>query len=196
MRIAVVTALALLLGIAAGLSPSTESDVTRVPTRDDNAVIAVVLTDLLEYKGKDSPLGGFGPKKPITVHRVPASSGLNGDGFLGRLDSKPWLNVKAGYGRQLTQAVQDLARRAPDAEGQFEAAVDGVAWRLGRPKPSAESIFDRSIEFMLPGYSADGTLVVVSFHVPWSIHSVGATYALVSQGGTWKVLARQFDYYL
>jgi hypothetical protein len=193
-----VTRITLSAIVAGGTVSLAQADVIdSAPSPRDNAVVAAVVRDLLAYKGKDSPLGGFGPEKPVPVDVVPAtSSGVDVDGLLCSLDAKTWRTAKVMYRVPLKQALKELARRAPEAEGQFELTLKDVVLQKGRAKPSATSIFNRAIEFMLPGYSDDRQFAVVSFSVPWSIHSVGARYGLVQDGGRWRVVARQFDYYL
>ena len=169
-----------------------------VVTARDNGVLAAVLADLLSYEGEDCPVRGpFSLSRPLPFAKDPAREEISADDVLYRHETKRWESLTPEQTKTARQAAEHLARRADAPGGQFAITESKIELRGPRRKPSEFSdTFDRPIQAHLPGYSAKGEIAIVRLSIPWSIHSVDGTYILISEGGAWKVLLRQFVYYL
>ena len=58
------------------------------------------------------------------------------------------------------------------------------------------SIYERPIRAWPPGYTRGGRYAIVFLSIPWSMHHADGTYLLERDGNGWKVLLRQFVYYV
>ena len=166
-------------------------------TPRDNSVIGAVLQDLLGYKGKDSTIdGAFGRSKPLPLAARPIHAEVSIDDVLYRLKEEPWQVLTPSQARASRQAARHLTQRNRSPTGRFAIADPNVELRTADEPVSDVFSFDRPILALLPGYSSDGGLSIVRMYIPWSIHSVGATFVLSLENGGWSVLVRQFCYYL
>ena len=66
----------------------------------------------------------------------------------------------------------------------------------GARAPGANLRFDRPLHAWPPGYSADGQYAIVFLSIPWSMHHADGTYLLARDGEVWRVVLRQFVYYV
>ena len=178
--------------LAASSSEASEA----VPTKRDNTLVTAVLRDLAKYEGEDSPIKGFGPSALLPFANVPSRYRLSPEDLLYRLDEEKWKALTKSQLRAVGEAARHAARR-PKRKGLFEIADPLVQVRsVPDKRPEVERFLDRPITMHLPGFSTDGQVAIVRFYVPWSIHSVTATYILRLEQGTWAVLLRQFGYVL
>ena len=67
------------------------------------------------------------------------------------------------------------------------------AWPGSYPRRSR---FDRPVLAYAPGFTADGRFAAVSLILPWSIHHADATYLLARDGDGWRIVLRQFVYFV
>lgn len=189
--------LATALWVLSGVSCATEA----VPPKDDavserdNRVLSSVMTDLVSYRGKDSPVRGpFSPPKPLVFAREPERGEVSVADILYRQEKGPWESLTADQIRGAAESAFHLARRAKVASGQFAFAAPNVNVR---GTPESREFNDRLLSAYPPGYSDEQQVAIVRLHIPWSMwHSVVGTYVVISDGESWKVLLRQFVYYL
>jgi hypothetical protein len=56
---------------------------------------------------------------------------------------------------------------------------------------------NRPISAWSPGYSADGQVAMVVISFPWSsMHGGNATYVLALEDGRWRIILREFKFYV
>ncbi len=162
----------------------------------DEAVIGAVLEDLITYRGKDSPLPApFGPPSaPLPFITVPVRFQLSLDTVLLHSDTKAWDRLSRAEIGSVCEAAAHLVSRAAAPAPAF--VVRNPRVRAMEAEEENAGLFNRAVDAYAPGYSRGGDLAVVLVRIPWSIHSVDATYVLVRQEGRWKVRLRQFVYHL
>ena len=184
-------ALALSLGVARAHAGAS------AVTARDNAVVVAVLRDLVTYKGKDSPIGGFGPSTPLPVDRKPTRGKvtLSSSSDACVLKEEQCRALTPAQRRATVEAARLLKRRARDAAGRFEVVLHDIELRdEGQLPPRNDALFNISVA--LPGYSDSSRIAIVLLSIPWSIHSASATYVLRFADDKWQVLAREFAIYL
>ena len=163
----------------------------------DHAVIEIALADLLALP--DSPLASrkvppaeikFTPRAtsyPVKVTRI-----------LMRRDKEKWAALSKDQLDGASEAAEDVARRNYAADGfkPFQPRDPRVRLDDGAPAPGRNLRFDRPVSAWPPGYSADGDYAIVFLSIPWSMHHADATYLLTRDGDGWRVVLRQFVYYV
>jgi hypothetical protein len=113
--------------------------------------------------------------------------------------------LTAAQRRAATEAADDLVARAD--KGDSLPALRSTSGRVKiyedagaatQPAPGNPFGGERASSVFLPGYSKDGRYAVVRLGFPWSgpMHSGEAMYILERTDGGWKVLLRDFIYYL
>jgi hypothetical protein len=163
----------------------------------DNAVVSVVLRDLLTYNGKDSPVQPpFGPSRPFPVARKPlrGQMPLADAAHSCGLTQARWRQLTPAQRRATEEANRQLAQRAPLAVGSFEVAVPDIELREENQRPRRDDVLF-NIGVTLPGYSGSGRIATVQLSIPWSIHSASGVYVLRLVDSKWQVLAREFAIY-
>lgn len=165
-------------------------------TAQDNAVVVAVLRDLAAYKGKDSPIGGFGPSIPLPVDRTPTRGkvSLSSSGDACGLKEERWRSLTTAQRRATEEAARHLERRASGAAGRFVVMLHDIELREeGQRPPRDDALFN--IRVTLPGYSDSRRTAIVLLSIPWSIHSASATYVMRVVDNEWQVLVREFAIY-
>lgn len=169
----------------------------------DAAVLQVVFDDLLSTDNEESPFKSHSvSSEPVYVSRhAPRWPPRTGD-ILHPIDKKKWDALTAAQLEAATQAADDLVQRfgmqasLPEfrsASGRLKVYEDaGATTQRTRENPFP----DRGSDVYVPGYSKDGRYAVVRLGFPWSIHSGDATYIVERTEHGWKVLLRDFVYYL
>ena len=180
-----------------GVSCATE----RLPPRDsvvnerDNRVLSAVMTDLLSYRGEDSPVRGpFSLPEPLVFAREPERGEVSVADILYRHEKGPWETLTSDQIRAAAESALHLAHRAKATSGEFAFVAPDVTVRGAS---ESREFYDRVLSAYPPGYSSEQHVAIVRLHIPWSMwHSVVGTYIVISDGDVWRVLLRQFVYYL
>src|SRR5699024_9895044 len=97
-----------------------------------------------------------------------------------------------------TEAAEDIVRRNYAAEGfkPFQPRDPRVRLDDGAPALGRNIRFDRPVRAWPPGYSANVEFAIVFLSIPSSMHHADATYLLARDGDGWRVVLRQFVYYV
>jgi hypothetical protein len=173
----------------------------------DAAVLQVVFDDMSNKDNSESPVEWRGdPSKPVYVSKNPcARRRLDAAEILSRNEDKKWKTLTAAQQQAATEAADDLIARADkghllpelkSASGRVKVYEDaGAATQPTRKNPFRR---ERPSCVFPPGYSKDGRYAVVFLGFPWSgeMHSGDVTYVLERTDRGWKVLLRDFTYYL
>ena len=163
----------------------------------DHVVIEVALADLLALP--ESPLASrkvppaeikFAPR--ATTYPVKATR------ILMRRDKEKWAALSKEQLDGASEAAEEIVRRNYAADGfkPFEPRDPRVRLDDGAPTPGRNLRFDRPVSAWPPGYSADGNHAIVFLSIPWSMHHADATYLLARDGDGWRIVLRQFVYYV
>ena len=169
----------------------------KVLTENDRLVLNIVFEDLAIHNGKELPFIAKGKGKVILVDRT-----KNGPGWL--LDSQ--LDVDL---RSHRKEVTPVMRRSLVLRNQNPVSLNGFKVTGSRIVVVDQSDvakwfpggFDSRkarmhVETYLPGYSDDGLLAVVRFWFGPSPHGATGTYFLTRARGAWKILWREFSFYV
>jgi len=170
----------------------------------DMIVLEIVLADLMSYSGSDSPLKSFvvcrrtdaDGHKPLLLSQNTLKWKPNSADVLDRqADQEMQWRALTNSEYLLTQAATNLVSRATPEHslGNLEftnTAIEVVA------SEHQSTRFERPIHVWLPGYSDDGTLSIVRLSIPWSLHHADGTYVLIQTNAEWRIVLRQFVYYL
>ena len=163
----------------------------------DHAVIEVALADLLALP--DSPLASrkvppaeikFAPR--ATTYPVKATR------ILMRRDKEKWAALSKEQLDAASEAAEEIVRRNYAADGfkPFQPRDPRVRLDDGAPAAGRNLRFDRPVSAWPPGYSANGNYAIVFLSIPWSMHHADATYLLARDGDGWRIVLRQFVYYV
>jgi len=160
---------------------------------EDQRVLNTVLNDLLTYREKDSPILTE-HDSPTNLLFVPAAVTwpLTMEQVLYRQDATSWHQLDGEYAQPIREAASNLVSRVGRAD----------SFRKFHPSDKRVQLFDddsnlglldrRPIRAWLPGYSLNGSIVLVRLTIPWSIHVAEGTYVLRRGDGKWTILLRQF----
>jgi hypothetical protein len=179
---------------------------TRDGAGTDAAVLQVVFDDMLSKDNSESPREWTRHQsKPLYVSKDARERRIDASQVLSLSDEKKLKALTAAQRRAVAEAAGDLVARVEKADplselrstsGRVRIYEDaGVATQPTRDKPFGG---ERASSVFPPGYSRDSRYAVVRLGFPWSgrRHSGEATYILERTDGGWKVLLRDFIYYL
>ncbi len=166
----------------------------------DRDVLDVVWNDLLTER--KSPLSASDtPPAEILLFAKPSSYPRKAEEVLMRHDQKLWDALTPAQLAAATDGAAALVRRhergdalpaSPPRDARVKIHTNLAATRpnpldLTTPRPALA---------YPPGYASDGKVAVVSLILPWSMHHADATYILARDGHGWKIILRQFVYYV
>ncbi len=178
---------------SAALEPATNN------LRDHN-VLNIVLLDLMTYSGDDYP--AIAKKKPpnkiyFRPYANDRSQTIND--VLRRTDDKKWKKLTKQQHILSKEAAQNLVARTNSGDFFTDFKAEDKRIHL-YPKQEKINFFDHNgklpFQAWTPGYSNDRTLALVRLSFFWSMHSAESTYILQKEGKSWKVIFRQFTYYV
>jgi hypothetical protein len=163
----------------------------------DQQVIEAALSDLLALN--DSPVAvRNAPPAELRFAANASSYPVKAQQVLMRHQKERWEALSTEQVNAATEAANDLVRRheAKKTFAPFTPSDPRVKVET-QPRPTTiGSIYQRPIHAWSPGYTRDGRYAVVFLSIPWSIHHADGTYLLERDGDGWKVLLRQFVYYV
>ena len=172
----------------------------------DAAVLQVVFDDMLSKDNSESPAEWTRDQsKPVYVSKNAPERRMDARQVLSLSDKKKLKTLTNAQLGAAAEAADDLVARASKGDrlpelrstsGRVKIYEDAGA----ATQPTRENFFqgERASRVFLPGYSKDGRYAVVRLGFPWSgrMHSGEATYLLERTDGGWKVLLRDFIYYV
>jgi hypothetical protein len=163
----------------------------------DQTAIEAALGDLLTLT--DSPLDVRG-QPPAEIKFAPRASTypVKVSQILMRRDKAKWDALSKEQLDAATEAAEEIARRNYAADGfkSFQPRDPRIKLDDGAPAPGRNLRFDRPVHAYPPGYSADGNYAIVFLSILWSMHHADGTFLLVRDGAGWRVILRQFVYYV
>jgi hypothetical protein len=181
------------------LQPNVAPTTMPPPKEVDVEVFHAVFADLLSLNDKESPVA--------IQARAPSTLSFS-------IELPRWKTtteqILQPYRKQHWDALNDqqlqAAREAAEAVLQRRSSryhyhsillIDPrvIVWET-RPRPTKPSAFQRPIHAQPPGYSQDQRYAIVHLTIPWSIHHADGTYLLERSPNGWKVVLRQFIYYV
>jgi hypothetical protein len=172
----------------------------------DAAVLQIVFDDMLSKDNDESPVEWHGDQsKPVYVSKNVCGGRLDASQIIRRHDEKKWEALTDAQLTAATEAANNMLARVdngallPDLKstsGRLKIYEDAGA----ATQPTRENPFDgeRASCVLLPGYCKDGRYAIVHLAFPWSgrMHSGEVTYILERTDRGWKVLLRDFIYYV
>lgn len=175
---------------------------TRDTATNDALVLQVVFDDMLSADNDESP-GEWNrnQSKPVYI-ATSFHPQLKVSDVLAERDKKKWKSLTKSQSSAAIEAAEDLIVRVEKEEPLPELrSTSGRIQSAGRAGPATQRTREdpfpeRSSAVCLPGYSRNGRYAVVHLWFPWSIHSGEATYILERTDRGWKVLLREFTYYV
>ena len=186
---------------AAGLKPTTQEAVAR-----DAAVLQAVFDDMLSKDNSESPTEWTRDQsKSVFVSNEPPKRRVEASQVLSLSDEEKLKALTAAQRIAATEAADDLVARIDNGDRPPEPKSTSGRVKIyegagAATQPTRENPFggERATRVFLPGYSKDGRYAVIRLGFPWSgrMHSGEATYILERTDGGWKVLLRDFIYYL
>ena len=209
--LAITTLICGLVMLSGSGEPATSAVAERKPTTQeavarDAAVLQVVFDDMLSKDNSESPTEWTRDQsKPVYVSRNPPERPMEASRVLSLSDEKKLKTLKNAERDAATEAANDLVARA--GKGEPLPELESTSGRVkiyedagAATQPTRENFLagERASSVFLPGYSKDGRYAVVRLGFPWSgrMHSGEATYILARTDGGWKVLLRDFIYYV
>jgi hypothetical protein len=172
----------------------------------DAAVLQAVFDDMLSQDNSEAPAEwNREQSEPVYVSKNTSDGRPNASDILSRIDEKKWKPLTNAPLGAVTEAANDLVARAD--KGASLPELRSASGRLkiyeeagAATQPTPENSFGgaRASSVFLPGYSKDGRYAVVNLEFPWSgrMHSGEVTYILERTNRGWKVLLRDFTYYV
>jgi hypothetical protein len=160
-------------------------------------VIEAALVDLLS--AKESPVAVRGePPAEIRFAENPCTFPVTAEGILMRHDKEKWAALSPADIEAATAAADEVVRRHESHDGfkpfmPRDARVKIQAAPTSRPDPLTDT---RPVEAWPPGFTAGGEYAVLFLSIPWSMHHADATYLLQRDGQGWRIVLRQFVYYV
>jgi hypothetical protein len=182
-----------------------EAKVSDDAAASDAAVLQVVFDDMLSKDNDESPAEWHGDQsKPVYVSKNTPKRRLDASQVLSRSDEKKWKALTKAELRAATEAANDLVARVGKGDSLPELRSTSGRLKISEDagaatQPTAENPFgERASSVFLPGYSNGGQYALVRLGFPWSgpMHSGEATYILKRTDRGWKVLLRDFIYYV
>jgi hypothetical protein len=187
------------LGILKGYPPTSAS----AAQSRDYAVLESALTDLLTYKGRDSPLPY---QRSLRFDRRAVRTQIADSALLDDVYSRDTKPPDRALRPAVVEATQDMVRRtnSPDSFADYTPGHRGITLYRTRTVHARDregvaayqELSRRPVRAWLPGYSREGQTAVIRLVVPWSIHHAEGTFLLTETDGRWKVIWRCFVYYL
>ena len=178
-------------------APRAATSATATALDRDQTAIEAALADLLTLN--DSPLDVRG-QPPAEIKFAPQASTypVKVSQILLRHEKEKWAALTPAQIDAATEAAEEIARRNYAGEGfkPFEPRDPRIKLDDGAPAPGRNLRFDRPVHAYPPGFSADGNYAIVFLSIPWSMHHADATYLLALDGDGWRVILRQFVYYV
>jgi hypothetical protein len=169
-------------------------------------VLQVVFDDMLSKDNTESPMEwNRDQSKPVYVSKTPRDRRTDAKHVLSRNDEKKWDALTKAQLQAATEAANDLVARVDKRDSLPELRSTSGRVKIYEDagpatRPTREDPFggERASSVYLPGYSKDGRYAVVNLAFPWSgrMHSGEVTYILERTDGGWKVLLREFHYYV
>jgi hypothetical protein len=201
--------LALLSGCRgpATLPPAAEPASTRPSAAArDAAVLQVVFDDMLSKDNDESPMEWHGHQSaPVYVSKNSRRGPADASEIFSHRDEAKWKALTKAQQTAAAEAAADLVARV--AKGDPLPELRSTSGRLKiyedagpATQPTRENFLEgeRASAVYVPGYSKDGRYAVMNLGFPWSgrMHSGLATYILERTDRGWKVLLRNFIYYV
>jgi hypothetical protein len=204
-----VCGLVMLCGCGTPATPAAADEpkpTTQEAAARDATVLQAVFDDMSSRDNSESPAEWTRDQaKPIYVSKNTPKRRPDARQVLLRNDQKKWKALTNAQLRAAAEAANELVARADKGDplpelkstsGRLKIYEDAGA--ATRPAPENPFGGERASSVFLPGYSNDGRYALVRLGFPWSgrMHSGEATYLLERTGGGWKVLLRDFIYYV
>jgi hypothetical protein len=181
---------------AAPLSAPATQPIAAQPNVDQQ-VIEAALSDLLALA--DSPVAvRKGPPAELRFAASASTYPVKAKQVLTRHQKERWDALSTEQLNAATEAANDLVRRHEAKETFVPFTPSDARVKVEtQPRPTTiGSIRERPIHAWSPGYTRDGRYAIVFLSIPWSIHHADGTYLLERDGDGWKILLRQFVYYV
>jgi hypothetical protein len=123
--------------------------------------------------------------------------------ILSHHDEKKWTALTQAQLAAASEAADDLIARVDNKDPLPEFRSTSSRLKIyedagAATQPTRENPYrrERASSVLPPGYSKDGRYAIVHLVFPWSIHSGEVTYILERTDRGWKVLLRDFIYYV
>lgn len=158
----------------------------------DSAVVETAFRDLLSYEGEDSPVRG--PTRDVLFDPRPGRWLPQDGDILHDRDGDPLEGVSETEKSGAREAILNLQARPRSDGDEFTIRASDPRLYLRYPEDLDSS--ERLIAAHHPGFSSDGRVGIVCFHIPLGMHSGFGIFLLVREDGGWRVRVRQFVYYL
>ena len=170
----------------------------------DAAVLQAVFDDMLSKENKEAPAEWTADQaRAVYVSKQVPERRSRVDEILQRSDKKKWEALTSAEVSAAKEAAEDLVARAVTGEKlpELRSASGRVkifeeAGAATQPKSALPMSGERASRVYLPGYTTDGRYAVVRLGFPWSMHSGEVTYVLERTEGGWRVVLRDFVYYV
>jgi hypothetical protein len=173
--------------------------------RRDSVVLRTVFDDMLSKDDSESPPEWHGDQsKPVYVSKNAPRQVPTVREILSHNDKKKWKALTDAQLQAASEGACDLVARAGKGESLPELGSTSGRVKIwedagAATQPSATQptrFWERASDVYLPGYSKDGRYAVVNLEFPWSIHSGVVTYILERTDDGWKVVLRDFIYFV
>jgi hypothetical protein len=169
-----------------------------VASRDDDAILNLVLADVSTYDGPDCPLS-LVPQIPRDIFflRTPidwapdAAKPLDHNNTWRTMSDSERHSTRTAIAHLLGRHTSDFAYRDFHPVRDAIHAMD-IPLNLAEIPDAVPYGARFPIQAWSPGYSSDGLCVVVHLHFPELLHPSDATYVLISEPDGWKIKYREF----
>jgi hypothetical protein len=181
-------------------SPSEVAPASQPSAADaDRDVLNVVWNDLLTER--ETPLAArHAPPRELLLFPGPSPYPRTAEQVLMRHDKKQWDALTPAQLAAAREAAGSLIARHQRGDALPATWNDPrIKIHSSPPEPQPKTrhpLADRPIHANPPGFAADARTAIVSLSLPWSIHHADATYLLVKEGTAWRIVLRQFVYYM
>jgi hypothetical protein len=183
--------------------PTTSIAPAPIAIDPDREVLEAVFADLLTEK--ETPVHiSDGPPPSIIFEMLPIMTDQTVVQVLQHHDEALWAKLSPQQLALAQEAADHLVQRLQrdDPFKPFEPTDERVKV-YHKPPPATDALEalgrtmkDRPVTAWPPGFSTDHRFAVVKLGVPWSMHHADGLYLLTKEDGAWKVVLRQFIYYV
>jgi len=167
----------------------------------DSTILDLVLSDLRVYQESDCPLS-LSRDVPRDIYFSPTLIDSTPQPKEPLDHNKLWSEMTDSQGQLTQEGIKHIEERhaAGDSFRDFRPTSDAIhvmdaASNIDTTAKDVPYGARFPIQAWAPGYSHDGSCVVVHLYFPEMLHPSYATYVLVSTNGTWMITFRGFITY-
>lgn len=184
--------------------PATMTAPADAAVERDQAVIEAALADLLTLTDSPLVMQRGTPPAEIRFAERPAPYRVTEQAITQQHEKEKWAALSERDVDAVTEAAREVVRRHENGEGfkpfrprdpRVKIEADPTTTTT-TPATRRSRFDDRPVRAWPPGYTAEGQYAVVFLTIPWSMHSAETTYLLKRDGNGWRILLRQFVYYV